>query len=63
MRRYEREADRIAVELTGTAEHMINALKNGWPKIILQICILTRYMPGFTILIHLFRNELALCKP
>jgi len=27
MRRYEREADKIAVELTGTSEHMINALK------------------------------------
>ncbi len=27
MRRYEREADRIAVELTGTPEHMISALK------------------------------------
>lgn len=26
-RRYEREADKIAVELTGTPEHMINALK------------------------------------
>lgn len=27
MRRYEREADRAAVELTGTSEHMISALK------------------------------------
>ena len=27
MRRFEREADRIAVELTGTPEHMISALK------------------------------------
>lgn len=27
MRRYEREADRTAVELTGTSEHMISALK------------------------------------
>jgi STE24 endopeptidase len=27
MRRYEREADRMAVELTGTSRHMISALK------------------------------------
>jgi STE24 endopeptidase len=27
MRRYEREADRMAVELTGTSLHMISALK------------------------------------
>ncbi|HPK53812.1 MAG TPA: M48 family metalloprotease [Smithellaceae bacterium] len=27
MRRYEREADRMAVELTGTSSHMVSALK------------------------------------